>query len=229
MTLRNDRTQELLSIAQERILILDGGWGTMLQRRGLTEADYRRADFAWDVQYKGNHDLLQLTRPDVIRDIHRLYFEAGADITSTNTFSSTTIAQADYGLAHLARELNVAGAGLAREVADELTAQDGKPRFVAGSVGPTNRTATLSPDVERPEFRAVTFDDLTLAYEEAVEGLLEGGADLILIETVFDTLNAKAALYACEAVFERLWRLAPVMLSGSFTYASGGTVIGQTT
>ncbi|ADV67584.1 methionine synthase [Deinococcus maricopensis] len=228
MTQRNDRTQELLSIARERILILDGGWGTMLQRRGLTEADYRRAEFAWDVQYKGNHDVLQLTRPDVIREIHRLYFEAGADITSTNTFSSTSIAQADYGLAHLARALNVAGARLAREVADELTAQDGKPRFVAGSVGPTNRTATLSPDVERPEFRAVTFDDLAAAYEEAVEGLLEGGADLILIETVFDTLNAKAALFACEAVFERLGRRAPVMLSGTITDASGRTLSGQT-
>ena len=214
--------------AQRRILILDGGWGTMIQARELSEADYCRPDFDAARQYKGNHDLLNVTRPDIIADIHRLYFEAGADITKTNTFSSTTIAQADYGLEGLVRELNVAGARLAREQADLFSAQDGRPRYVAGSVGPTNRTATLSPDVERPEFRNVSYDELNLAYQTQIEALLEGGADLILIETVFDTLNAKAALFAVEEVGARLGRVIPVMLSGTITDASGRTLSGQT-
>ncbi len=208
--------------------MLDGAWGTMLQRAGLTEGDFR-----WDEadplrMYRGNFDLLQLTRPDVIKGVHRAYFEAGADIASTNTFNSTVISQADYGTEHLARAMNEAGARLAREVADEFTARDGRPRWVAGSVGPTNRTATLSPDVERPEFRNVTFDDLVAAYTEQVEGLIAGGADLILIETVFDTLNAKAALFACEEVFARDGKTLPIMLSGTITDASGRTLSGQT-
>ncbi len=211
-----------------RILILDGAWGTMIQRRELTEADYRQPDFDAARQYKGNHDLLNLTRPDIIEDIHRAYFEAGADITKTNTFSSTVIAQADYGLEKLVRELNVQGARLARAVADEFEARDGQPRYVAGSVGPTNRTATLSPDVERPEFRNVSYDELNAAYQTQVEALLEGGADLILIETVFDTLNAKAALFAVEEVGARLGRVIPIMLSGTITDASGRTLSGQT-
>ena len=218
----------LNELAQERILILDGAWGTMFQRENLTEADYRRPDFAWDRQYKGNHDLLQLTRPDLLRKIHALYFEAGADITKTNTFSSTVIAQADYGLEHLVDELNVEAARIAREVADEFEARDGKPRFVAGSIGPTNRTATLSPDVERPEFRAVTYDELHDAYAQQIRGLLKGGADLLLIETIFDTLNAKAALFAVETVFSELGRRVPVMVSGTITDASGRTLSGQT-
>ncbi|SMB93737.1 methionine synthase [Deinococcus hopiensis] len=221
-------TNDIRAHANERILVLDGAWGTMLQRAELTEGDFR-----WDGadplrMYRGNFDLLQLTRPAVIRDVHRAYFEAGADIASTNTFNSTTISQADYGTEHLARAMNEAGARLAREVADEFTARDGRPRWVAGSVGPTNRTATLSPDVERPEFRNVTFDDLVAAYVEQVEGLIAGGADLILIETVFDTLNAKAALFACEEAFVSTGKALPIMLSGTITDASGRTLSGQT-
>lgn len=222
----------LYDLARERILILDGAWGTMFQREGLTEGDYRslepRPEFIWERQYKGNHDLLQLTRPDVLARIHAAYFEAGADITKTNTFSSTTIAQADYGLEALVDELNVEGAHIARTVADEFTARDGKPRFVAGSVGPTNRTATLSPDVERPEFRAVTFDELRAAYAQQARALIRGGADLFLLETIFDTLNAKAALFAFEDVFEELGVRLPVMVSGTITDASGRTLSGQT-
>ncbi|WP_291428649.1 methionine synthase [Deinococcus sp.] len=214
--------------ARKRILILDGAWGTQLQQAGLTEADFR-----WDGadplrMYRGNFDLLQLTRPDVIRGVHRAYFEAGADIASTNTFNSTTISQADYGTESMAYDMNVQGARLAREVADEFTARDGRPRWVAGSIGPTNRTATLSPDVERPEFRNVTYDGLVEAYMDAAAGLIEGGADLLLLETVFDTLNAKAALFACEEAFARTGRTLPVMLSGTITDASGRTLSGQT-
>ncbi len=222
------RVQRLLEQAQERILVLDGAWGTMLQRANLTEADFRLPDADPLRMYRGNFDLLQLTRPDIIREVHRAYFEAGADIASTNTFNSTTISQADYGTERLARTMNEAGARLAREVADEFEARDGRPRWVAGAVGPTNRTATLSPDVERPEFRNVTFDGLAEAYGEAIEGLMVGGADLLLIETVFDTLNAKAALFATETVFERMGRRLPVMLSGTITDASGRTLSGQT-
>uniref|UniRef100_UPI002869EC39 homocysteine S-methyltransferase family protein n=1 Tax=Deinococcus sp. TaxID=47478 RepID=UPI002869EC39 len=203
-------------------------WGTQLQGAGLTEADFR-----WDGadplrMYRGNFDLLQMTKPDVIRAVHRAYFEAGADIASTNTFNSTTISQADYGTEAMAYEMNVQGARLAREVADEFTARDGKPRWVAGSIGPTNRTATLSPDVERPEFRNVTYDGLVEAYTDAAAGLIEGGADLLLLETVFDTLNAKAALFACEEAFMRTGKTLPIMLSGTITDASGRTLSGQT-
>ena len=224
----SDTRDRLEALLRERILVLDGAWGTMLQRAGLTEADFRWPEADPLRMYRGNFDLLQLTRPDVIRDIHRAYFEAGADIASTNTFNSTTISQADYGTEHLAYAMNREGARLAREVADEFMARGGGPRWVAGSVGPTNRTATLSPDVERPEFRNVTFDDLVGAYTEQVEGLIAGGADLLLIETVFDTLNAKAALFAAQEVFGERGHELPIMLSGTITDASGRTLSGQT-
>ena len=220
--------RDIRAAARERILVLDGAWGTMLQRAGLGEADFRFDGADPLRMYRGNFDLLQLTRPDVIREVHRAYFAAGADIASTNTFNSTAISQADYGTEHLARAMNEQGARLAREVADEFEARDGRPRWVAGSIGPTNRTATLSPDVERPEFRNVTFDDLVAAYTDAAEGLIAGGADLLLLETVFDTLNAKAALFACEEAFARTGRTLPVMLSGTITDASGRTLSGQT-
>lgn len=220
--------RDIRAAARERILVLDGAWGTMLQRANLNEADFRFDGADPLRMYRGNFDLLQLTRPDVIQDIHRAYFEAGADIASTNTFNSTTISQADYGTEALARAMNEAGARLAREVADEFEARDGKPRWVAGAIGPTNRTATLSPDVERPEFRNVTFDDLVAAYAAAAEALIAGGADLLLLETVFDTLNAKAALFACEEAFARTGKTLPVMLSGTITDASGRTLSGQT-
>ncbi len=220
--------RDIRAAARERILVLDGAWGTMLQRANLSEADFRFDGADPLRMYRGNFDLLQLTRPDVIRDIHRAYFEAGADIASTNTFNSTTISQADYGTEALACAMNEAGARLAREVADEFEAADGKPRWVAGAIGPTNRTATLSPDVERPEFRNVTFDSLVDAYAAAAEGLIAGGANLLLLETVFDTLNAKAALFACEEAFARTGKTLPVMLSGTITDASGRTLSGQT-
>ena len=219
---------DLQTLARERILVLDGAWGSMLQQVDLTEDDFRFDGADPARSYRGDFDLLQLTRPDVIRDVHRQYFAAGADIATTNTFNSTSIAQADYGTQHLVPELNRAGARLAREVADELTAQDGRPRWVAGAMGPTNRTASLSPDVERPEFRAVTYADLHEAYAEQARALLEGGADLLLIETVFDTLNAKAALRAADTVSRELGRAVPVMLSGTITDASGRTLSGQT-
>ncbi|MDO4246201.1 MAG: methionine synthase [Deinococcus sp.] len=221
-------TSPIYAEAQRRILILDGAWGTQLQNANLTEADFRWPEADPLRMYRGNFDLLQLTKPDVIRAVHRAYFEAGADIASTNTFNSTTISQADYGTEALAYAMNREGARLAREVADEFEAQDGKKRWVAGSVGPTNRTATLSPDVERPEFRNVTYDDLVTAYSEAITGLMDGGADLLLIETVFDTLNAKAAMFAAQEVFAQQGRELPIMLSGTITDASGRTLSGQT-
>lgn len=214
--------------AKKRILILDGAWGTMFQRAQLTEDDFRFEGDDPQQLYKGNYDLLQLTKPQIVSDIHRAYFEAGADIASTNTFNSTTISQADYGTEHLAYLMNEQGARLARQVADEFTARDGKPRWVAGSVGPTNRTATLSPDVERPDFRNITYDELVAAYTEAMRGLMVGGADLLLIETVFDTLNAKAALFAAQQVFNEQGCQLPIMLSGTITDASGRTLSGQT-
>ncbi|QFP76642.1 methionine synthase [Deinococcus sp. AJ005] len=220
--------RDIRAAARERILVLDGAWGTMLQRANLNEADFRFEGADPLRMYRGNFDLLQLTRPDVIQGVHREYFAAGADIASTNTFNSTTISQADYGTEALAYAMNETGARLAREVADEFEAQDGKPRWVAGAIGPTNRTATLSPDVERPEFRNVTFDSLVEAYAAAADGLIAGGADLLLLETVFDTLNAKAALFACEEAFARTGKTLPVMLSGTITDASGRTLSGQT-
>ncbi|WP_447924437.1 methionine synthase [Georgenia muralis] len=225
---------DLRDAARERILVLDGAWGSLLQQAGLTEDDFRfvgTADHAGAEatrSYQGNFDLLALTRPDVIRDVHRRYFEAGADIATTNTFTATSIAQADYGTEALVPEINRRAAALAREVADELTAADGRPRWVAGAMGPTNRTASLSPDVERPEYRAVTYEDLRAAYTEQARALLDGGADLVLVETVFDTLNAKAALHAVEDVGAELGRRVPVMLSGTITDASGRTLSGQT-
>lgn len=223
-----DRTEELRALLKQRILILDGAMGTMIQQHKLTEADYRGARFAEHASdLKGNNDLLLLTRPDVIRGIHADYLAAGADIIETNTFNSTRVSQADYDLEDLVHELNFAGARLAREVCDEYSTPD-KPRFVAGVLGPTSRTASISPDVNDPGYRNVTFDELVENYVEATRGLVEGGADLILVETVFDTLNAKAALFAVEKFFDEAGRRWPIMISGTITDASGRTLSGQT-
>ncbi len=222
---------QITRLAQERILLLDGAMGTMIQQHKLGEADFRNKALQHHTHpLQGNNDLLSITRPDIIRDIHRMYFEAGADIAETNTFSSTRIAQADYGLEHLVYELNYESARLAREVADDFTARDpSKPRFVAGSLGPTNKTASLSPDVNDPGFRGVTFNELVEAYTEQTHGLVEGGVDMLLIETVFDTLNAKAALFAVNTYLEEHQLDLPVMVSGTITDASGRTLSGQTT
>ncbi len=219
----------LRALAKERILLLDGAMGTAIQDLELGEADYRGARFAdWPSEVKGNNDLLNLSQPDAIRDIHLEYLRAGSDIIETNTFSSTTIAQADYGMEELAVELNREGARLAREAADAAEKEDGNPRFVAGALGPTNRTASISPDVTDPGYRAVTFDQLAEAYGEAARGLIDGGADLLLIETIFDTLNAKAAIFAIEELFEDIGYRVPVMISGTITDRSGRTLSGQT-
>lgn len=212
---------------EKRILILDGAMGTMIQRHDLDEDDFCKGWFEDHGQpLKGNNDLLSLTRPDIIKDIHRQYFQAGADIVETNTFSGTTIAQADYGLEHAVYDINFQSAKIAREVADEFT---DKPRFVAGSMGPTNKTASLSPDVNDPGFRGVTFDELVIAYKDQAKALIEGGSDILLVETVFDTLNAKAALFAIDQLFAETGNELPVMLSGTITDASGRTLSGQTT
>ena len=219
----------LRTAAAERILVLDGAMGTEIQNLKLDEAGYRGARFAdWPQDVRGNNDLLILSAPDAIRDIHAAYFRAGADIVETNTFSSTSIAQADYGMEALVYELNRDGARLAREAADIVAKEDGRPRFVAGALGPTNRTASLSPDVNRPGFRAIGFDELKAAYQEQVRGLLDGGVDLILLETIFDTLNAKAALYGISELFEERGVDLPVMISGTITDLSGRTLSGQT-
>ncbi|MEJ1161531.1 methionine synthase [Prosthecomicrobium sp. N25] len=220
----------LAKLARERILVIDGAMGTMIQRHRLDEAAYRGARFAdWHRDVKGNNDLLTLTQPDIIRSIHAEYLEAGADIVETNTFSSTSIAMADYGMEALAFELNREGARLAREACDAATKADpSRPRFVAGAIGPTNRTASMSPDVNDPGYRAVSFDDLRIAYGEAARGLIEGGADILLVETIFDTLNAKAALFAIEEAFEATGVRLPVMISGTITDLSGRTLSGQT-
>ncbi len=217
-------------ILKKRILVLDGAMGTMLQRYKFEEKDFRGERFKdWPSDLQGNNDLLSLTQPDAIADIHRKYFEAGADIVETNTFSGTSIAMADYGMESLVYELNYESARIAREVADEFTRKDPeKPRFVAGSIGPTNKTASMSPDVNDPGFRAVSFVELKVAYREQAEALLEGGVDLLLVETVFDTLNAKAALFAIEEVKEEKGSDVPVMISGTITDASGRTLSGQT-
>jgi 5-methyltetrahydrofolate--homocysteine methyltransferase len=218
----------LPELLRQRLLILDGAMGTMIQRYPLTEEDFRGTRFAdHDRPLRGNNDLLSLTRPDIIKAIHAEYFAAGADMVETNTFSGTTIAQADYGLEHVVYELNYESARLAREAADEYATPE-QPRFVAGAVGPTNRTASLSPDVNRPGFRAVTFDELATAYLEQVRGLVDGGVDTLLIETIFDTLNAKAALYAVQKFFDEGGRVVPIMISGTITDASGRTLSGQT-
>src|SRR5881392_3065461 len=198
--------------AAKRILVLDGAMGTMIQDYKLDEAGYRGARFdAWNREVRGNNDLLNLSQPKAIRDIHLAYYRAGADIVSTNTFSSTRIAQSDYGMSDIAYELNVEGAKLARAAADIAQAEDGRPRFVAGAIGPTNRTASISPDVSNPGFRATTFDQLRDAYGEQIKGLIDGGADLLLIETIFDTLNAKAAIYAIAEITEARGIRMPVM------------------
>ncbi|MCI0465798.1 MAG: methionine synthase, partial [Beijerinckiaceae bacterium] len=215
--------------AEERILVLDGAMGTMIQQHKFTEADFRGARFAdWPRDLRGNNDLLTLTQPDTIRAIHLAYFEAGADIVETNTFSSTKIAQADYGMEALVPELNFEASRLAREAADAAQQKDGVSRFVAGALGPTNRTASISPDVNNPGFRAVSFDDLREAYSEAAGALIDGGADILIVETIFDTLNAKAALAAIEALFEARGERLPVMISGTITDLSGRTLSGQT-
>jgi 5-methyltetrahydrofolate--homocysteine methyltransferase len=215
---------------QQRILVLDGAMGTMLQQYKFTEADFRGERFKdYPTPLQGNNDLLSITQPEAIKTIHAKYFEAGADIVETNTFSGTTIAMADYQMENLVYELNYESAKIAREVADEFTKREpNKPRFVAGSIGPTNKTASMSPDVNDPGFRAVTFDDLRIAYKQQVEALIDGGVDVLLVETVFDTLNAKAALFAIEEIKEERNLDIPVMLSGTITDASGRTLSGQT-
>ncbi|MGY0504334.1 homocysteine S-methyltransferase family protein [Luteimonas sp. e5] len=244
------RTTALLEALEQRILILDGAMGTMIQRHGLDEADYRGERFrdGYDALFtpqeghahgpgcgceghdqRGNNDLLTLTRPDIIGAIHAEYLAAGADLIETNTFNSTAISLADYHLQHLVRELNCEGARLARAACDQAeAATPDKPRFVIGVLGPTSKTASLSPDVNRPGFRATSFDALREAYREAADGLIEGGADILMIETVFDTLNAKAALFAIEEAFDALGARLPVMISGTITDASGRTLSGQT-
>ena len=216
---------------RKRILVLDGAMGTMIQQYKLEEEDFRKGWFEnHESPLKGNNDLLSLTRPEIIKEIHAKYFEAGADIVETNTFSGTWIAQADYSLEKYAYDINYHGAKIAKEVAEEYTKKTPeKPRFVAGSIGPTNRTASISPDVNNPAFRNISYDELADAYMEQVRGLIKGGADLLLVETIFDTLNAKAALFAIQTVFEELNVELPVMVSGTITDASGRTLTGQTT
>jgi len=222
------RAQALPEILRNRIAILDGAMGTMIQRYKLGEADFRGERFReHGKDLKGNNDLLQLTRPDVIREIHEQYLAAGADIIETNTFGATTVAQEDYALAPVARELNVVGARLAREACDKYSTAD-KPRFVAGALGPTPRTASISPDVNDPAARNVSFDELKHAYKEQAAGLLEGGCDLFLVETIFDTLNAKAAIFALDELMEETGERLPVIISGTVTDASGRILSGQT-
>lgn len=222
------RTQQLEKALEQRILILDGGMGTMIQSYKLEEADYRGGRFAdWESDLKGNNDLLTLTQANIIRDIHTAYLEAGADIIETNTFNGTSIAMADYSMESLAYELNLEGAKVARQAADAVSTKD-RMRFVAGVLGPTNRTASISPDVNNPGFRNVNFDQLVEAYTEATRGLVDGGADILLVETVFDTLNAKAALFAIMQYFDDNNIVLPVMISGTITDASGRTLSGQT-
>jgi len=247
--LHPDRVARLEAALAQRILVIDGAMGTMIQRHELQEADYRGERFAhgYDAMFaadghahgsdcgcaghdqRGNNDLLTLTRPDLIREIHAAYLAAGADLVETNTFNSTAISLADYHLQHLVRELNFEGAALARSACDAAEALDpSQPRFVIGVLGPTSRTASLSPDVNRPGFRAVSFDELAAAYREAAGGLIDGGSDVLMVETIFDTLNAKAALFAIEDVFEARGGRLPVMISGTITDASGRTLSGQT-
>jgi len=215
---------------KKNILVLDGAMGTMLQRYNFSEEDFRGERFKdFPHSLKGNNDLLSLTQPQAIAAVHAKYFEAGADIVETNTFSATTIGMADYHLEDIVYDLNYESAKIAKEVADKFTAQNpNKPRFVAGSIGPTNRTASMSPDVNDPGYRAVTFDELRIAYKQQVEALIDGGVDLLLVETIFDTLNAKAALFAIEEVKEERKIDIPVMVSGTITDASGRTLSGQT-
>lgn len=217
-------------ILQKRILVLDGAMGTMLQGYNFSEEDFRGERFKdYPTSLKGNNDLLSLTQPSAIAEVHRKYFEAGADIVETNTFSGTTIGMSDYNMQDLVYELNFESAKIAKQVAEEFTkANPSKPRFVAGSIGPTNKTASLSPDVNRPEYRAITFEELRIAYKQQVEALIDGGVDILLVETIFDTLNAKAALFAIEEVKEERNIDIPIMVSGTITDASGRTLSGQT-
>ncbi len=224
-----DKTQLLHSLLQQKILVLDGAMGTMIQKHKLSEEDYRGERFAdWSILVQGNNDLLSLTQPQIIKDIHRAYLEVGADIVETNTFNATRTSMADYAMEDLAFEINVASAKLAREAADEFSSKD-KPRFVAGVIGPTSRTCSISPDVNDPGFRNVSFDELVEVYMESTRGLIQGGADIILIETIFDTLNAKAAIFAVQEVFEQDQLELPIMISGTITDASGRTLSGQVT
>jgi len=225
-----DIETKLAELCDKRILIMDGAMGTMIQKKKLVEADYRGARFAdWHKDLRGNNDLLVLTKPEVIEEIHGAFLAAGADIIETDTFNATSISMADYDMQSLAREINVEGARLARKVADEWTAKTpDKPRFVAGSIGPMNQSLSVSPDVDNPGYRSVSFDEVVAAYKEQVEGLIEGGAHIILIETVFDTLNAKAAIFATEEVFEEQGARLPVMMSCTVTDMSGRNLSGQT-
>jgi len=228
---RAERLSRLRDIARQRILVIDGAMGTMIQRHNLQEEDYRGTRFAdWGHDVKGNNDLLSVTQPKIIYDIHAQYLDAGADIIETNTFNSTSISLADYGMEKLAYELNFEGAKLARQAADAAEAADPtQPRYVAGALGPTNRTASISPVVTDPGFRNVDFDELRLAYKEQTAGLIDGGADVLMVETIFDTLNAKAALFAIEEVLEEKGLDLPVLISGTITDRSGRTLSGQTT
>ena len=228
MTQAYTRAQQLPEILKQRIVILDGAMGTMIQRYKLTEADYRGARFTeHHVDVKGNNELLLLTHPDVIREIHEQYLAAGADLIETNTFGATSVAQEDYDMAELAYEMNVVAAQIAREACDQYSTPD-KPRFVAGAFGPTPRTASISPDVNDPGARNIDYEQLRAAYYEQGKGLLVGGADVFLVETIFDTLNAKAALFAIEQLFEDTGERLPVLISGTVTDASGRILSGQT-
>src|SRR5262245_25000702 len=226
-----DRTADLQTLLAERILVLDGAMGTMIQRERLSEEQFRGERFrSWERELRGNNDLLTLTQPALIRRLHLDYLAAGVDIIETNTFNSTAVSLADYGMEELAYELNVAAAKLGRDSVDEWQRKDGsRPRFVAGALGPTTKTASISPDVNNPGFRAVSFDQLVGAYGDAARGLIDGGVDLLLVETIFDTLNAKAALFAIEQEFERRGARVPLIISGTITDASGRTLSGQTT
>ncbi len=227
---RAGRTAALYAAAAERILVIDGAMGTMIQRHKLGEAEYRGDRFKdWKRDVKGNNDLLVLTQPEIIQGIHEQYLAAGADIVETNTFNAQVISMADYGMEELSYEINVAAARLARAACDRFEAGNAKrPRFVAGAVGPTNRTASISPDVNNPGYRNVSFDDLRIAYKSQVKGLIEGGSDIILIETIFDTLNAKAAGVATLEAFDETGVTLPIMISGTITDRSGRTLSGQT-
>src|ERR1700710_1682024 len=229
--IRPDATEALTAALRERILVMDGAMGTMIQRHGLSEEDFRGDRFAdWAQDVRGNSDMLSLTQPDVIRSIHREYLEAGADLVETNTFSAQLISQADYGMQELAYEMNYESARLAREACDAVTAETpDRPRWVIGALGPTNTTASISPDVNDPGKRNITYDRLVEAYLEQANGLVDGGADLLLAEPISDTLNAKAAIFALETLFEERERRWPVIISGTITDASGRTLSGQLT
>ena len=230
MLKRPASTDALTALLKQRVLIFDGAMGTMIQRHRCSEQQFRGERFKeWRSDVRGNNDLLTLTQPKIIADIHRAYFDAGADMISTNTFNSTSISQADYGMQDLVAELNLEAARLARQVADKVSAETGVQRFVAGALGPTNRTASLSPDVNDPGFRNISFDQLVAAYSEVTRALMQGGVDVILIETIFDTLNAKAALFAVRKVYDEVGFELPIIVSGTITDASGRTLSGQTT